>query len=115
MSEHALFEHVCTSLHAGLRRLALVGNSDSWDEEPAATSGVPTGMVWLELGAGLSPLVAGCDHPLDLPLQWTSAAPTWGASERRRPLHDLLCNGDAGLCQQVVVRSLLIQEGGGRR
>jgi hypothetical protein len=32
-------------------------------------------------------------------------------SERRRPLHDLLCNGDAGLCQQVVVRSLLIQEG----
>ena len=62
MSERALFEHVCTSLHAGLRRLVLVGNSDSWDEEPAATSGVPTGMVWLELGAGLSPLVAGCDH-----------------------------------------------------
>jgi len=26
-------------------------------------------------------------------------------SERRRPLHDLLCNGDAGLCQ-VVVRCL---------
>ena len=102
-----LFEHVCTSLHAGLRRLVLVGNSDSWDEEPAATSGVPTGMVWPELGAGLSPLVAGCDH-------WTSPMDFAGAdmgSERRRPLHDLLCNGDAGLCQQVVVRSLLIQEG----
>lgn len=66
-----------------------------------------TVMVWPERGAGLSPLVAGCDH-------WTSPMDFAGAdmgSERRRPLHDLLCNGDAGLCQQVVVRSLLIQEG----
>ena len=110
MSERALFEHVCTSLHAGLRRLVLVGNSDSWDEEPAATSGVPTGMVWLELGAGLSPLVAGCDH-------WTYLSN--GLRRRRhgvRPNAGGRCTIYYATAMRVFAnRSLLIQEGGGRR